>query len=229
MNKQFTIVFIALIVGLFIFDYKGLNCYADNNIFNNVGFASMRVVKTGNEEQDLIFYDLAKYSYRMKWSSFKKIADKMQKSNIYPKAIEEISMKQDLNPSRDHETAINFFHDYVDAEFDKYLKKLSIHNNARLLIFDVLEAHHVKQFIKGSKYLNLTVMVYYLDSNSVGVTFIPLKQPLFSSLTELKEKFHQAIIEALGEALVLTGNTSYKINTNKLKEKQQSTNTDPWD
>ena len=230
MNKHFTIVYIVFIIGLFHLDNKGFICYADNNqSFNNVGFASMRVVKTGNKEQDLIFHDLATYSYRMKWSSFKKIAAKMQKSNLLPKAIEELTLKKYLNPSKKNEKAITFFHESVDAEFDKYLRKLSIHNNSRLLIFDVLEVHHVEKFIKGSKYLNLTVMVYYLDSNTVGVTFIPLKDPLFASLTELKQRFHQAIIEALGEALVLTGSTSYKINTNKPEEKKQSNTNDPWD
>ncbi len=216
----------VICIALFLLFFGNTEIFADKP-FKYVGFASMQIIKTGEKDWDLDFLDLARYSYRMKYTSFKKVAVKLRKKGIF---FFFLSIKDKLLlPVNEKE--LNEFHNNINSAFDKYLEEISIANKTLLIIFDNIEDYRAKKFVtKEQEELYLTVMVYYLDSNSVGMTFVPLDRPLLKNPFELKERIHKAITAALEEAMI---NAERLIN-NGINDIQSTpdtppTNKDYWD
>lgn len=193
-----------------IFSWMIILCILTSNsmvyasgIFNKIAFASMRIIDVGDEEWNLNLRDLAKHGYIMKYSSFRNVSAKLQQTQVLPSTAV-------LPPNNEQLTfknseALNTFHNRIDNEFDKFLQYIATANLARLIIFDTMDIHRVKSFIQNNQKLLLTIMVYYLDSNSVGMEYVPLTKDLFYDFIRLKMIMHQAISVALEEALVNTG------------------------
>jgi len=173
------------------------------SIFNKIAFASMRIIDVGIEEWNYNLRDLAKHGYIMKYSSFRKVSEKLQQTQLKPSTAVIHPGNQQLTFK--NTKALNTFHNRIEDEFDKYLRVIATANNARLIIFDTMEIHRVKNFINDNQKLLLTIMVYYLDSNSVGIEYIPLTKDLFYDFIRLKTIMHKAISVALEEALVNSG------------------------
>jgi len=182
---------------------------------SNIAFASMRIFDIANNEWDLNFRDLAKQGFRMKYSSFKNVAAKLQQTKIRPATAVLYPGAEILTYT--NKKALEKFHQEIDNQFDKFLESTAMANKACLLIFDSLDIHRVDKFINENKKDNkliLTIMVYYLDSNSVGIKYVPITKDSFDNYIQLKAEMHQAITMALEEALVNTSGLIQNDNSN---------------
>jgi len=229
-NLKFILVFITL-QSYFIFTLPFVFAETEENtLFNKVAFASMRIVKIkDNAIWNSNFRDLAKFGFINKLSSFNKVVTKLQQKKFEPQtATMKVNNKKELlGPLNDK--ALKEFHSTFNAQFDRFLKNISIANNAILFIFDSLEDHHAHLFVKDKRQkLQLSMIVYYLDSNTIGITYIELNQNLFEDPNMLKEKMHSAISKALEEAL---GNTEglVSFNINNKHNSNNSNNSKKYD
>jgi hypothetical protein len=180
---------------------------------NYVGYASMRIIRVEESSEwdkrknylvkdwNYNLKDLAKEGYLMTYTSFKKVVSKLRETRMRPKTLELIDANILLTP--ENIDALNEFHNNIDLGFDNYLSEIADKNACRLIIYNSIEPHRVIKFILGKQEkMLITVMVYYLDSNSVGMKYIPIKKNSFRDFIHLKSIMHQAITEALEEAIV---------------------------
>jgi hypothetical protein len=168
---------------------------------NHVGYASMRIIEVPNREWTYNLKDLAKYGYIMTYTSFKKVVTKLRETRMKPKTLELLNSKILLTP--ENTEAVAEFHENINQGFDNYLNKMATQNDCLLIIFNSIEPHRVLDFIDNRQdNILITVMVYYLDSNSLGMKYIPLNKSSFRDFIRLKSTMHQAITEALEEAIV---------------------------
>ncbi|WP_419658175.1 uncharacterized protein Dvar_71260 [Desulfosarcina variabilis str. Montpellier] len=169
---------------------------------NYIIFASMENFNDiKNKEWALNFEDLMEESYWMKYTSFKRVAAKINNKSIKPKSAVECSLNNiALLPS--NSKAVKYFHDSVRRSADKYLQLITKCNRAKLLIFDQIKKHHIERFINGkTDELNFVIRVYNLDSNTLGMQYIQIDKKSFVHFNKLKQKIHLAISEAFDEAL----------------------------
>jgi len=179
---------------------------------NYVGYASMRIIRVEEsiewdkrknylvKDWNYNLKDLAKEGYLMTYTSFKKVVSKLRETRMRPKTLELIDRDILLTP--ENSDALNEFHDMINLGFDNYLGEIADKNACRLIIYNSIEPHRVVKFILKDQNMFITVMVYYLDSNSVGMKYIPIQKNSFRDFIHLKSTMHKAITEALEEAIV---------------------------
>lgn len=173
---------------------------------NGVGFASMEKFEFKNDNLwNSRLSQLAKQSFWMKYSSFKQIQRRTGIRSLKPLTI--YIEEKDAPALPENNAAVGFFHDQFSTDGDVYLEGISMANDAILLVFDYVENFEISNYVKGqSDNFVITVLVYYLDSNSIGLTYIPIKKEIFSKngveFEEIKRKFQNAILKALEDAFV---------------------------
>jgi len=180
---------------------------------NFVGYASMRIISVDKnsewntkknylvKEWNYNLKDLAKEGYLMTYTSFKKVVSKLRETRLLPKTLE--LLDRDILLTPENSDALNEFHDNINLGFDNYLREIADKNACRLIIYNSIEPHRVVKFILGEqKKMLVTVMVYYRDSNSVGMKYIPIQKDNFKDFINLKSIMHTSITEALEEAIV---------------------------
>jgi hypothetical protein len=192
---------------MIIFLLIACNAFAEEEVdpFVYVGFASMRVVDVDNQEWKNNLKDLATEGFKMTYTSFKKVLEKFQHRALNPKTLELPDSGELLTP---HNTnAVEQFHKNINVRFDHFLRDIAAANYCRLIIYNSVERNRVLKFISGQQEkMLITVMVYYLDSNSVGMKYIPIAKDSFTGtgFIRLKSVMHQSITGALEEAIANT-------------------------
>lgn len=177
------------------------------NTINGVGFASMEKFSFDSKLWDNHFSQLAQQSYLMKYSAFKQIAEKLQMQNLRPFTLELPPEGNSILPAN-VETVRKFYKRW-ESEADRFLQNLSLANNAALIVFDYVERFTVQRYINGKiDHFVVTIIVYHLDSNAMGLTHIQINRNEFSKnridYYGLKSKVHRKILKALEEAVVST-------------------------
>ncbi|MGM0452466.1 MAG: hypothetical protein ACQERN_04825 [Thermodesulfobacteriota bacterium] len=204
-----TMRFAVLIAGMCfvtVFCGQSISSAQSAQPINGVGFASMEKFSFDSPVWNNNFSTLAKQSYLMKYSSFKQVAEKLQMNDLRPLTLEIPGDKLVLPANT---KTVRKFHEQFNDRGDRYLRNIALANNAALVVFDYVEKFDVQRYIEQQiDNFVVTVIVYYLDSNAMGLTHIPIQRDDFSKTridyNGLKAKIHRAILEALEDAVINT-------------------------
>jgi len=212
----------SIIKYMIIFILLGVNAFAEEDPFVYVGFASMRVIEVDSQEWKNNLKDLATEGFKMTYTSFKRVVAQLQNRALNPKTLKVPETGELLTPH--NIDAVTNFHKKINAEFDQFLCAIAAANYCRLIIYNSVERNRVIKFInnKQEKML-ITVMVYYLDSNSVGMKYIPINKGSFTGtgFIQLKSVMHKSITAALEEAIA---NTSGMVSVSPVVQNTNETN-----
>ncbi|PLX80203.1 MAG: hypothetical protein C0615_01240 [Desulfuromonas sp.] len=177
----------------------------------SVGFASMELVDTSVwnlPDQKQRYWqrkleDMTKVLFDIKYSSFTRVASKLNLSNLKPRTlvIYTENGERKLRPYPTNRGAIKAFHQNFSEQGETYLKSVCQANQSEVIVFDSLEPW-VEEFVtEQNDRLEVRIHTYYADSNAQGLNFVYIDQEVMNNFSKLKQKVHQSIIKAMEELM----------------------------
>ncbi|MFW6099753.1 MAG: hypothetical protein ACOC90_00065 [Bacteroidota bacterium] len=223
---RFTVLIIVLVSGLLVCP-PSLSFAKAQGTVKGVGFASMKNFSFESELWTHHFSKLAKESYWFKYSSFRQIVEKLQMKNMHPFGLELPPQGEKIMPA--NEESVREFFMRWDTEGDEFLRNLGLANNAALIVFDYVGKMDVKRYIRGeTDHFLITIMVYYLDSNAIGMNHVKINKEHFNErhvdFPEIKSEIQSKILEALEDAVINTrGLITENFGVGSSREEAEST------
>lgn len=98
--------------------------------------------------------------------------------------------------------ALDSFYNGFDGSGDIYLQSQAKLNRACLITFIEIRDTQLNQFLSGADQMRASVIVYYFDSNSLGLEYIYLNKAMFDQYHLLVQVINESMVQALEDALM---------------------------
>lgn len=220
------IIIVLLIFGLFV------STASAAETIRYVGFASMATPKVeGNRIWNQRFNDLTRALFDIKYSSFTKVASKLNLSGYQPKTMSIYGEDDELHllrPHPDNNKAIEYFHEENARTGESYLSNVCKANGTNVLIFDAMPPQYkIDDFVADNMdTLDLRLHAYYRDSNTIGYDYLFLDKAVFKDYSRLKTLMHEKLLQVIEEIVV--NQTSLVVTDDRGKGKGSSNPASAW-